>query len=75
MTSLGHNELINILASVESAAPDRSIIEKGFIWIFFSSAVKRLMKEAQELHEATEIYYAQPLEVGIMHYGNQSRGF
>ncbi len=27
------------------------------------SAVKRLMKEAQELNEPTEQYYAQPLEV------------
>lgn len=27
------------------------------------AAVKRLMREAQELHEATEEYFAQPLEV------------
>ena len=28
-------------------------------------AVKRLMKEAQELREPTEQYFAQPLEVGM----------
>jgi hypothetical protein len=32
----------------------------------FVSAVKRLMKEAQELREPTEQYFAQPLEVCIV---------
>jgi len=29
------------------------------------AAVKRLMKEAQELREPTEQFYAQPLDVSI----------
>ncbi len=29
-----------------------------------SAAVKRLMREARELKEPTEQYYAQPLDVG-----------
>ena len=29
------------------------------------SAVKRLMKEAQELNTPTELYHAQPLEVSF----------
>ena len=33
------------------------------ILFFFTTAVKRLMREARELHEPTELYYAQPLEV------------
>jgi hypothetical protein len=31
-------------------------------------AVKRLMKEAQELSEATELYSAQPLDVSLFIY-------
>ncbi len=35
--------------------------------IFFLPAVKRLMREARELSEASTQYYAQPLEVSIVH--------
>jgi hypothetical protein len=34
------------------------------MFFFLLLAVKRLMKEAQELREPTEQYHAQPLEVG-----------
>lgn len=39
-----------------------------------SPAVKRLMREAQELHEATEEYYAQPLEDNLFEWHFTVRG-
>lgn len=39
-----------------------------------SPAVKRLMKEAQELHEATEDFYAQPLEDNLFEWHFTVRG-
>ncbi|XP_071819967.1 ubiquitin-conjugating enzyme E2 J1-like isoform X1 [Apostichopus japonicus] len=39
-----------------------------------SPAVKRLMKEAQELHEPTEQYYAQPLEDNLFEWHFTVRG-
>ena len=41
------------------------ILEDGLSGFVFSSysGVKRLMREAKELNEPTELYYAQPLEV------------
>ena len=38
------------------------------------TAVKRLLKEAQELHEATEEYYAQPLEDNLFEWHFTFRG-
>lgn len=39
-----------------------------------SPAVKRLMREAQELHEATEEYFAQPLEDNLFEWHFTVRG-
>lgn len=39
-----------------------------------SPAVKRLMREAQELHEATEEYYAQPLDDNLFEWHFTVRG-
>ncbi|XP_011307450.1 ubiquitin-conjugating enzyme E2 J1-like [Fopius arisanus] len=39
-----------------------------------SPAVKRLMREAQELHEATEEYYASPLEENLFEWHFTVRG-
>ena len=33
--------------------------------VLLVTAVKRLMKEAQELRDPTELYHAQPLEVKV----------
>ena len=42
-----------------------TLITTDFVLVNISlSAVKRLMKEAKELFQPTELYYAQPLEVG-----------
>lgn len=40
----------------------------------FFSAVKRLLKEAQELHEPTEEYYAQPLDDNLFEWHFTLRG-
>lgn len=37
------------------------------------TAVKRLMREAKELHDATEEYFAQPLEVSFAVHARQFR--
>ncbi|XP_031561462.1 ubiquitin-conjugating enzyme E2 J1-like [Actinia tenebrosa] len=39
-----------------------------------SPAVKRLMREAKELHQATELYYAQPLEDNLFEWHFTVRG-
>lgn len=33
---------------------------------FYRTAVKRLMKEAEELSESTDQYHAQPLDVSLI---------
>ena len=44
----------------------RLLVSKSVNFLqFIFLAVKRLMKEAQELRDPTEQYYAQPLEVSI----------
>jgi len=39
-----------------------------FIMLCYIVAVKRLMREAQELSNPTEQYFAQPLEVCVFIY-------
>nr|XP_029136757.1 LOW QUALITY PROTEIN: ubiquitin-conjugating enzyme E2 J1 [Labrus bergylta] len=45
-----------------------------FVCLFFSEAVKRLMKEAAELRDPTEHYHAQPLEDNLFEWHFSVRG-
>ncbi|KAK3728112.1 hypothetical protein QZH41_014269, partial [Actinostola sp. cb2023] len=42
--------------------------------VLWFSAVKRLMREAKELHQPTELYYAQPLEDNLFEWHFTVRG-
>ena len=45
-----------------------------FLFLFLFKAVKRLLKEAQELQTPTELYHAQPLEDNIFEWHFTIRG-
>lgn len=59
----------NIVKKVQNNFLDSRRYQDGFEWDCYGSVsssfsgVKRLMREAKELNEPTELYFAQPLEV------------